>query len=148
MDKRNIITLTLFLSALVFTPLVAQEGEFQLYTVTQQQPNRISADIAATLHQKGLDADAALRIANEFVKSDDVRFGMMFDNLLASCETLDRKELIAYLGEEALHRQKVELHSYGQLVSLVTKIKQHAPNDTVRKKLSDIAKRNNSIAIS
>ena len=148
MDKRNIITLTLFLSALVFTPLVAQEGEFQLYTVTQQKPKRVSADIAATLHQKGLDADAALRIANDFVAHDDVRFSLMMENLLASCQTLTREEVLAYLSEEALHRQKVELYTYGQLVSMVTKVKKKTPDETVLNQLSSIAKHNQRLCLS
>jgi hypothetical protein len=143
MDKRNLITLTLLLSALVFTPLIAQEGE-QHYSIVQVKPAGISDEIASALHEQGLDEDAAMRTAARFVE-DDARFTLMTENLLASCSTLTREELLAYLSREALYRRPVALHSYGQLVSMLTKIKQQTPDREVLQKLSHIAKYNEDI---
>ncbi len=139
-NKRNLITLTLLLSALVFTPLMAQEGEHH-YTITQVKPASVSDEIASVLHDQGLDEDAAVRVAARFVE-DDTRFTVMAEMLLASCKTLKREELIAYLSREALYRQPVSLHSYGQLVSMLTKIKQQTPDRETLQKLSHISKIN------
>jgi len=144
MDKRHLITLTLLLSALAFTPLVAQEGE-QHYTIAQVKPASVSDDVASILHEKGLDEDAAKSIARDLVSEDDARFTLMTENLLASCPTLQRDELMAYLSQEALHRQKVELNSYGQLVGMLTKIRQETPHRNVLQRLSHIAKLNEQI---
>jgi hypothetical protein len=144
MDKRNLITITLLLSALVFTPLIAQEGE-QHYTITQVKPASISDEITSVLYDQGLDEDAAVRMTAQLINEDDTRFTLMTETLLASCKTLKREELIAYLSREALYRQPVSLHSYGQLVGMLTKIKQQTPDRETLQKLSHIAKFNERI---
>ncbi len=143
MDKRHLITLTLILSVLAFSPLVAQEEHH--YTITQVKSASVSEDVASILHEKGLEEDAAKSIARDLVSEDDTRFTLMAENLLISCPTLQRDELMTYLSQEALHRQKVELHSYGQLVGMFTKIRQETPQRDVLQRLSHIAKLNEQI---
>jgi hypothetical protein len=144
MDKRNLITVTLLLSALAFNPLVAREGES--YTVSQQQRNSVSDEIASRLHQQGLEEEAAVKLAKALV-DDDVHFAFMLENLLARCEMLERDEVLEYLSKAALFRQKVALHSYGQLVHMVTKIQRGAPDESVLQKLHTVAQLNQTIVV-
>jgi hypothetical protein len=142
MDKRNLITVTLLLSALAFSPLVAREGKS--YTMSQLQRTSVSEEIASKLHQQGLEEESAITMAKALV-NDDVHFTFMLENLLAHCDMLKRDEVLEYLSKAALFRQKVELHSYGQLVHMVTKINHAALDESVLQKLHTVAKLNQSI---
>ena len=80
MDKRNLITVTLLISALAFNPLTAREKERG--TVAQLTCSTFVKDVALTLQNKGLEEDAALKISASLVNEKDGRFILMAENLL------------------------------------------------------------------
>jgi Na+-transporting NADH:ubiquinone oxidoreductase subunit NqrC len=147
MDKRNLISVTLLISALAFNPLVAQQLNANT-TNSQRQINTVSSSIASILYKRGLDEDAAREISNNLVDEEDELFAFMIDNLLNECKSVSKEEILEYLSTAALFRQDVHFDSYTHLVSMVSKIKQKSLDKKTLTKLSAIAKQNKEIFIS
>jgi hypothetical protein len=143
MDKRNLISVTLLVTALAFNPLVAKEV---IQTNILVQENRVTSKIASILHKRGLDEDAAKEISENFVNEDEELFALMLDNLLYSCDIVGKDEILEYLSRAALHRQNVHLDSYAQLVSMVSKIKQSVLDKNTLEQLNVVAKSNTYFA--
>jgi len=143
MDKRNLISVTLLVTALAFNPLFAQYSNKANQLV---QENRITTKIASILHQRGLDEDAAKEISENLVKEDEELFALMLNNLLHSCDIVEKDEILEYLSRAALHRQNVNLDSYAQLVSMVSKIKQSVLDKNTLEQLKVVAKSNTYFA--
>ncbi len=144
MDKRNIISVTLLVSALAFNPLVAQQLNVNIVS-SQVERNTVSSSIASILHKRGLDEDAAEEISNNFVEEEDELFALMIDNLVNECNSVSKNEILEYLSTEALYRKYVHFDSYAQLINMVTKIKKKSLDEMTLKQLSTIAKKNASI---
>jgi len=144
MSKENILRITLFVSVLVFNPVVAET--FQNATNIQtQQKTRVSTSIANILHKRGLDADAAEEIGQNFVADDEELFARMIENVLNQCTSISKEELLTYLSNEALFRKSVDLQSYDQLVAMVSKVKQKALDADTLKALQSVAKQNRQL---
>lgn len=139
MDKRNLISVTLLVTALAFNPLFA---EHTLKTNIYVKENRVTSKISSILHKRGLDEDAAKELSENLVNEDEELFALMIDNLLHRCDDLNKDDILEYLSSAALHRQKVELDSYAQLVSMVSKIKQKLLDKKTLEQLSSVAKSN------
>ncbi|MGB5507241.1 MAG: hypothetical protein WBM70_11225 [Sulfurovum sp.] len=139
MDKRNLISVTLLVTALAFNPLFA---EHTLKTNLYVKENRVTSKISSILHKRGLDEDAAKELSENLVNEDEELFVLMIDNLLHGCNDLNKDEILEYLSTAALHRQNVELDSYAQLVSMVSKIKQKLLDEKTLEQLSIVAKSN------
>lgn len=142
MDRRNLISVTLLVTALAFNPLFA---EHTIKTNIQVKENRVTSNIASILHKRGLDEDAAQEISKDFVNENDELFAMMIENLLEGCNSVNRDEIMEYLSRVALHKQDVHFGSYGQLVHMVSTIKQKALDESTLAQLSMIAKQNTLI---
>ncbi|MEA3433366.1 MAG: hypothetical protein U9R13_02170 [Campylobacterota bacterium] len=140
MDKRNLISVTLLVSALAFNPLVAQQ--LNTNTSSQIKHNTVSSSIASILHKRGLDEDAAREISNNLVDEEDEFFALMIENLVNNCSSLSKDEILEYLSTAALYRQNVDFDSYAHLVNMVSKIKKKSLSETTLAKLSTIAKEN------
>lgn len=143
MDKRNLLSVTLLVTALAFNPSVANEN---IQTNTSVKENRVTSKIASILHKRGLDEDAAKEISENFVNEDEELFALMLDNLLYSCDIVENDEILEYLSRAALHRQNVHLDSYAQLVSMVSKIKQSVLGTKTLEQLNSVAKSNSYLA--
>lgn len=140
MDKRNLITITLLATALALNPLYA---EYTLNTNTHITENRVSSNIASILHKRGLDEEAAREISEGLVNEEDELFALMIENLIRQMNNeVTKNEILQYLSTAALHRQKVELNSYAQLVHMVSKIKQKQLDQNVLEQLKRVAKTN------
>jgi len=143
MDKRNLIGVTLLVSALAFNPLVAQQ--LKTNVSSQVQHSTVSSSIASILHKRGLDEDAAHEISNNLVDEEDELFALMINNLVNECSSLGKEEVLEYLSAAALYRQNVHFDSYAQLVNMVSKIKQKPLDERTLTQLSAIAKQNKEI---
>ncbi len=140
MDKRNLISVTLLVSALAFNPLVA--NELNTNTSSQRQINSISSSIAHILHKRGIDEDKAKEISKNLIDEEDELFAAMIDNLVNEYSSLTKEEVHEYLSTAALYRQRVDFDSYSHLISMVSKIKGKALNEQSLKQLSRVAKLN------
>jgi len=140
MDKRNFISVTLLVSALVFNPLIAQQLNANISS--QIQRSTVSSSIASILHKRGIDKDAAQEISNNLLDEEDELFALMIDNLVNECSSLSKDEILEYLSTAALYRHDVHFDSYAQLVNMVSKIKQKPLNEKTLKQLNTIAKKN------
>lgn len=143
MDKRNFISVTLLVTALAFNPLYA---EHHVKTSSQIKQNSVSSNIASILHKRGLDEDAAKEISENLVNEEDDLFALLIDNLINGCNEVNKNEVLEYLSTAALHRQNVDLDSYAQLVSMVSRIKEKVLDEKTLKELSAIANSNASYA--
>ncbi len=144
MSKENLLRISLFVSVLVFNPLVAETLK-PIKNVQTQQETRVSTGIAKVLHKRGLDEDAAKKISQEFVADDEELFASMMENLLNGCKDISKDELLTYLSNEALFRKSVNFESYDQLVAMASKIKQKALNEVTLRELQMIAKENRQL---
>jgi len=140
MDKRNLISVTLLVSALAFNPLVA--NELNTNTSSQRQINSISSSIAHILHKRGIDEDMAKEISKNLIDEEDELFAAMIDNLVNEYSSLTKEEVHEYLSTAALYRQRVDFDSYSHLINMVSKIKGKALNEQSLKQLSRVAKLN------
>ncbi len=145
MDKRNIISVTLLVSALAFSPLVATE--LNTNTASQRQINSVSSSIAHILHKRGIDEDMAKEISKNLIDEEDELFAAMIDNLVNEYSSLTKEEVHEYLSTAALYRQRVDFDSYSHLINMVSKIKGKALNEQSLKQLSRVAKLNKEMYI-
>ncbi len=144
MNKQNIIRLTLFISILAFNPVVADT--FRLTVNIQTNFNTtITKNIASILYKRGLEEQSAKEISEEFIKGNEEIFALMLENFLYACNDITKEEIFEYLGTAALHRHNIALDSYDQLIDVYSKTKKLTPDETVRKKLSAVAKKNTLI---
>jgi len=145
MDKRNIISVTLLVSALAFNPLIATE--LNTNTTSQRQINSVTSSIAHILHKRGIDEDMAKEISKNLIDEEDELFAAMIDNLINEYSGLTKEEVHKYLSTAALYRQRVDFDSYSHLISMVSKIKGKPLNTHSLKQLSRVAKLNKEMYI-
>ena len=145
MDKRNIISVTLLVSALAFNPLLA--NDLNTNTISQRQINSVTASIAHILHKRGLDEDVAKEISKNLVDEEDELFATMIHNLVNEYSGLTKEEVFEHLSTVALHRQNIQLDSYAHLLSMVSKIKGKPLSAQSLKQLSRVAKLNKEMYI-
>ena len=144
MSKENLLRISLFVSVLVFNPVVAETFD-PITNVQTQQETRVSTSIAKVLHKRGLDEDAAQKISQEFVTDDEELFAAMIENLLNGCKGMSKDELLAYLSNEALFRKSVNLGEYDQLVAMVSHMHQKALDDETLQALQNVARQNRQL---
>ena len=120
MDKRNIISATLLISALAFNPLFAASINNDQSRNSQRQVNSLSTSIANVLYKRGIDEDVAQELSQNIVDEHDA---FLLDNLLHVYTSVSHKEIYEHLSTKALHREKIDFSSYDHLVSMLTKIK-------------------------
>ena len=144
MSKENILRITLFVSVLAFNPVVAETLNPR-QNIQTQQTNSVVESMASILHKRGLDAEAAQRLSQNFVAQDEALFALMMENLLSTCKSINKEELLTYLSNEALFRKSVALESYDQLVSMVSKIKQKSLDKVTLTALQIVSKENQQL---
>jgi hypothetical protein len=145
MDKRNLIGVTLLVSALAFNPLIATELNTNI--TSQRQINSVTSSIAHILHKRGIDEDMAKEISKNLIDEEDELFAAMIDNLVNEYSSLTKEEVHEYLSTAALYRQRVDFDSYSHLINMVSKIKGKVLNEQSLKQLSTVAKLNKEIYI-
>ncbi len=144
MNKQNIIRITLFISILVFNPVVADTLRITANMRTNFNSSIIK-NITSTLYKRGVEEKSAKKIAEELINGDEERFTLMLENFLYGCSDITKEEILEYLGTAALYRRSIALDSYDQLIDIYSNTKGLTPDETVRKKLSAIAKKNTLI---
>lgn len=144
MSKENILRITLFVSVLVFNPAVAETLKPNTDIQTQQE-FRVLTSIADILHKRGLDADVAKTLSQNFMAKDEELFTHMMKNLLHGCKSITEDKLLAYMSNEALFRKSLKLESYDQLVGMVSKIQNKSLDPLTLEALQTVAKQNTQL---
>ena len=148
MDRRKLVTLTLFLSTLAVFPLSANVNRLD-YTIavslSEHEERSFSEKVASFLEKKGLESDAASRLSKKLFGQNRHAFEMQLHTLMAHCPELKEDAIVAYLSEKALHQSTLALDRYGDLVSMVTTIEQKALDADKLKTLSAVARINRTI---
>jgi len=150
MDKRKLVTLTLFLSTLAVLPLSANIQRSVDYGIVvslseHDEQYAFSERIASFLENKGLETEAAERLSKKLTGEKSRIFDHKVQTLLSHCPELDETALVAYLSEAALHQSSVKLEEYGDLVSMMTSILHKAPEKAMLRTLHYVAKINRTI---
>jgi len=143
MNKQNFITLTLIISGLAFNPTVAEvRADIESAPTQTQTQNRTSvvSGISTVLFNKGLDEDVAEELAENLVEGEDEMYLSLLLQALDARNIVSHAEVLAYLGNAALHRQSVDLKKYDDLVGMVSKIQKKALDANTLKQLGYIAK--------
>jgi len=149
MNKQKLLTLTLILSGLVLTPAFAEvrvEIESAL-TQTQNINHSVSSGISTVLYNRGLDEDAAEEIAANFVEAEDEMFLAMLLEALDAQNIVSHGDVLEHLATAALHRQKIDLKKYDNLVGMVSKIQQKPLDTNTLEKLSYLSKINTQLFV-
>ena len=147
MNRQNFIRITFFISVLVFNPAVADTLQFSAGNIESKINRSITQEIASVLYRRGLEERVAEERASELTDESDETFASMINNLLSNCREIGRAELLDYLANAALHRQKIALDSYDQLIHIYSSVKQSMPDSRSRARLSMVAGKNASMAV-
>lgn len=142
MNKQYFITITLIVTGLAFNPAMGKTLEHM--TSQNQTINKsLTSSISTILHNRGLDEEVAKELAENFLddEEDEMSLAMMMQHL-ENQNIATKEEVITYLSQAALHKQKLDVTSYDQLIGMVTKIKQKPLDANTREQLSQIAKAN------
>jgi len=150
MNKQNFITLTLIISGLAFNPAVAEvRADMESAPTQTQTQNRTSvvSGISTVLYNKGLDEDVAEELAENLVEGEDKMYLSLLHQTLDAKNIVSHDDMLAYLANAALHRKKIDLKKYDDLVGMVSKIKQTSLDAHTLKQLSYIAKVNKQLFV-
>ena len=139
MKKQNLITLTLIISGLTLNPVMA---EAVLTTVSHSKNinHSVSSSISSLLFNRGLDKEVADELSENFVSEEDEALLAMLIHDLDTHNIVSKQDVLEYLSNAALHKQKIDFHSYDHLVSMVSKIKEISLDTNTLKQLSQISK--------
>jgi hypothetical protein len=146
MNKQHFITITLVISGLAFTPIIA-DSEFNRITHSQNVSHTVAANISSILYNRGIDADAADDLSINFVNEEDELFLTMMIQALDERNIVSREEVLEYLSTAALHKQNIDFKKYDNLIGMVSTIKQEALDTSTLKQLSNIAKINKQLFV-
>jgi len=141
MHRHNFIGVSLLVSILAINPLIATELQDRVQTRVNSV-NQLSGSIAAILHKRGLDEDAADEIADSLVDGKEALLTQMVDNLAM---VLPHEEIVEHLSTIALHRKEIRLDSYGHLVNMVSQIKKRSLDKNTLGQLNIVAKLNSQL---
>jgi len=146
MKKQNLFTLTLIISGLSLNPVMA---EAVLTTVSHSQNlnHSVSSSISSLLFNRGLDKETADAISENFLSEEDEALLAMLINDLEILDIVSREEVLKYLSQAALHKQKIDFHSYDSLVGMVSKIKETSLDTNTLKQLSQLSKINKQLFV-
>ncbi|MCF6205830.1 MAG: hypothetical protein L3J47_02890 [Sulfurovum sp.] len=139
MNRHNFIGVTLFVSILVFNPAVAQTTEEARIPYTLKQTQVLSEQIASALYDKGLEAEAAQKIAKTFTATKEHELAQKVQVFVDHCTEITHEQVLAYLANEALHRNTVSLARYDELLQIYSKITQRTAPKDIQAQLQKIA---------
>ena len=100
----------------------------------------MSSSISSLLYNRGLDKDIADEMSENFVSEEDEALLAILMHDLEIHNIVSREEVLEYLSITALHKQKIDFHSYDHLISMVSKIKDKSLDTNTLKQLSQISK--------
>jgi len=146
MNKRNFITLTLIISGLALSPVIA-DTEFHRVSKSQNINHSVASSISSILYNRGIDEDVADEMSLNFVSEDDELFLVMMIQMLDENSIVSREEVLEYLSTAALHKQNIDFKKYDNLIGMVSKIKHEALDTNTLKQLSNIAKINKQLFV-
>ncbi|MDM5271548.1 hypothetical protein PGH07_05125 [Sulfurovum sp. zt1-1] len=146
MNKQNFITITLIITGLALNPLMGETVENRI-GYSKVNHSSIISSIAKILLNRGLEEDAAKLIASELIDEEDGVLLSMMINSLENHDIVTKDEVLSYLSQAALHKQKLDFKSYDQLIGMVEKIKQKPIDDITRHKLRELAKVNQQLFV-
>jgi hypothetical protein len=122
-------------------PVVAQETlHIDAKSVSAQQTEQkqtFQKVIAETLEARGLETEAAEKIICEYV-GDEAVLEVMVNNIV-QVVAITKEDIVAYLGNEALFRRRVDLTSYDALLKMVGTITQSIPDTAIRAELKQLS---------
>lgn len=139
MNKQNFITLTLVISGLVLSPVIAETVPHTI-SQTQQFNQSVVSKISTILHKRGLDEDVAEEMASNLVDEEDELLLAMLMETLQIENIVTKDEVLEYLSDAALYKYKLDFKSYDHLVGMVSKIKQTSLDPHTLKQLSHLTK--------
>ena len=141
MQRHHFIGVSILVSVLALNPLVATELQDRVQTKVNNV-NQVSANIAAILHKRGLDEDAAEKIADALTDGEEELMAQMVENLAM---VLTHEEIYEHLSTVALHRKEISLDSYDHLVSMVSQVKKSSLDKSTLAQLNIVAKLNSQL---
>jgi len=146
MNKQKFITLTLVISGLVLNPVMA-ETVHHTVSQTQQFNQSVTSNISTILHNRGLDEDVAEEMALNLLNEEDEMLLSVLMQALEIQNIVTKDEVLEYLSDAALHKQKLDFKSYDHLVGMVSKIKQKSLDPHTLKQLSHLTKVNKQLFV-
>jgi len=146
MNKHNILTITLIISGLALNPVLANTVQNTLVQ-SQNTDHTITESISSILYNKGIEEESADEMALTFLsEEDEMLLAIMMQNLEMH-NIVTKEEVLTYLSMAALHKQKIDFHSYDNIIGMVSTIKQKPVDESTRIQLSQIVKINQMLFV-
>lgn len=139
--QNNIFSITLIITGLVLSPAMAETTEERIVLSQSLKVNKtLVSSIAQILHNRGLEEEVAEELASNLLDEENKMLLAMLMKELEAQNIVSHLQVLEYLSSEALHKQKVDVRSYDQLIGMVAKITQKPVEENIRQRLSQIAK--------
>jgi hypothetical protein len=146
MNKQNLLILTLIISGLALSPVMA-DAVRNTTTSTQTINHSIASSISSILYNRGLEEETANALASAMVDEEDEMFLAMLLQTLDAKNIVNHEEVLAYLSTAALHKRSIDFKKYDNLVGMVSKIKKSTLDEHTLKQLSYLAKVNKQLFV-
>jgi len=153
MHKQNFITLTLVISGLALSPVVAEniehraEVESALTQTQNQNPSSVTSSISTVLYNRGLEEETANKLALALLEGEDEMYLSLLLRTLDAQNIVSQEESLEYLSRVALHKKKLDLKSYDSLVGMVAHITKSRVDAHTLKQLGYLAKVNKQLSV-
>lgn len=145
--QNNIFSITLIITGLVLSPAMAETTEDRIVLSQSLKINKtLVSSIAHILHNRGLDEEVAETLASDLLDEEDEMLLAMLIKELEAHKIASQESVLEYLSMAALHKQKLDITSYDQLIGMVAKITHKPVEENARKKLSQIVKQIRTLA--
>ena len=153
MHKQNFLTLTLIISGLALSPVVAENSEHRaeiesvLTQAQNQNPSSVTSGISAVLYNRGLEEETANKLAVALLEGEDEMYLSLLLRTLDAQNIVSKEEALEYMSTIALHKKKLDLKSYDSLVGMVAHITKSRVDAHTLRQLSYLAKVNKQVFV-
>jgi len=93
----------------------------------------LSKRLSIVLENKGIEKKSSKTIVNQFLKNNNLSIKQI--NKLSSLDFVSKEKIIENLSMKALHKKKIELDNYSDVVGMITKILNKPLNQAQLKKI-------------
>ena len=113
----KILIITVFISNIAFATILPVEISQQ--NINAKKLNTLSKKVSMYLYNNGLDKNIAKEKLMKSLVWDDYTTDLMAKNIIKNIEQIKEENIVSYIGSSALYGKKVDLSSYGTIISLL-----------------------------
>jgi len=140
MTTKNLLISTLLATSLT----LGASAPRQRTQVSQEKSISVPTQIVASLYNRGIERDAAKKLTQNMINTDEELFSLMVENFSSESE-ISMDDLSHELGKMALNRKVADFSSYSFLIKLAQSVKKESLSMDELHKVENIASKNQLI---